>query len=124
MKSKLVQIAMLLLMTPTKVLNLTIMMILIRKMVDSTSPKAKAQAWRRGTCLVTGDSILSYIDETCMSSKFNVKVRSFPGAKTDDIFYYLLVPLLKKIQIMSFFMLVLSMPSTTNQTKLFQKYLN
>ena len=42
------------------------------EIVDSTSPKAKTKAWPRGTCLVTGDSMLSYIDETCMSRKFNV----------------------------------------------------
>ena len=34
-------------------------------------------------------------DETRMSRKFNVKVRSFPGVKIDDMFYYL-VPLLEK----------------------------
>ena len=65
------------------------------EVVDSTSPKAKTKAWPRETCLVTGDSMLSYIDETRMSKKFNVKVRSFPGAKTDDMFYYL-VPSLEK----------------------------
>ena len=59
------------------------------EVVDSISSKAKTKAWLRGTCLVTGDSMLSYIDETRMSRKFNVRVRSFPGAKTDDMFYYL-----------------------------------
>ena len=39
--------------------------------------------------------MLSYIDETRMLRKFNVKLRSFPGAKTDDMFHYL-VPLLEK----------------------------
>ena len=51
------------------------------EVADSTSPKAKTKAWPRRTCLVTGDSMLSYIDETRMSRKFNVKVRSFPGAE-------------------------------------------
>ena len=32
-----------------------------------------------------------------MSRKFNVKVKSIPGAKTDDMFHYL-VPLLEKNQ--------------------------
>ena len=54
--------------------------------VDSISLKAKAKACPRGTCLVTGDSMLNYIDETRMSRKFEVKVRSFLGAKTDDTF--------------------------------------
>ena len=39
--------------------------------------------------------MLSYLDETRMLRKFNVKVRSFHGAKTDVMFYYL-VPLLEK----------------------------
>ena len=64
-------------------------------MVDSISSKSKTKAWSRDTCLVTGDSMLSYIDETRMSRMFNVKVRPFPGAKTDDMFCYL-VPLLGK----------------------------
>ena len=51
--------------------------------------------------------MLSYIDETRVSRNFNVKVRSFPCVKTDDMFYYL-VPLLEKFQIMSFCMLVLN----------------
>ena len=38
--------------------------------------------------------MLNYIDETRMSRKFNVKVRSFPGAKP-DMFHYS-VPLLEK----------------------------
>ena len=57
------------------------------EVVDSISSKAKTKAWPGGTCLVTGDSMLSYIDKTRLSRKFNVKVRSFPGAKTDDMFY-------------------------------------
>ena len=39
--------------------------------------------------------MFSYIDETPMTRKFNVKMRSFPGAKTNDMFYYL-VSLLEK----------------------------
>ena len=62
--------------------------------VDSTAPKTKTKAYPRGTCLVTRGSMLSYIDETRISRKFNVRVRSFPGTKTDNMFYYL-VPLLE-----------------------------
>ena len=40
--------------------------------------------------------MLGHIDETRMSRKFKVKVRPFPGAKTEDIFHYL-VPLLEKM---------------------------
>ena len=45
------------------------------EVVDSISSKAKAKAWRRDTCLVTGDSMSSYIDETRISRKFNIKLR-------------------------------------------------
>ena len=68
---------------------------IINELVDSISHKAKTKSWPRGTCLVTGDSMLSYIDETRISRKPNVKVRSFPGAKTGDMFHYV-VPLLEK----------------------------
>ena len=40
--------------------------------------------------------MLGHTDETRMSRKFKVKVRSFPGAKTEDMFDYL-VPLLGKM---------------------------
>ena len=56
----------------------------------------KTKTWPKGTCLVTGDSMLGHIDETLMSRKFKVKVRPFPGAKTEDMFHYL-VPLLEKM---------------------------
>ena len=80
--------------------------------------------WPRGTCLVTGDSMSSYIDEARMSRKFNVKVRTFLGTKTDDMFHYL-VPLLEKNpNYVILHALVPTMPSTTNQTTLFQICLN
>ena len=56
----------------------------------------KTKPWPKGTCLVTGDSMLGHIDETRMSRKFKVKVRPFPGAKTEEMFHYL-VPLLEKM---------------------------
>ena len=56
----------------------------------------KTKAWPKRTCLVTGDSMLEHIDEIRMSRKFKVKVRPFPGAKTDNMFQYLL-PLLEKM---------------------------
>ena len=65
------------------------------EVVDNAAPKAKTKAWSRGTFIVIADSMLSYIDEAHTSRKFNVKVRSFPGAKTDDMYSYL-VPLLQK----------------------------
>ena len=58
--------------------------------------RVKTKAWPKGTCLVTGDSMLEHIDETRMFRKFKVKVQPFPGAKTDNMFQYLL-PLLEKM---------------------------
>ena len=58
--------------------------------------RVKTKAWTKGTCLVTGGSLLGHIDETRTSRKFKVKVRLFPGAKTEDMFHYL-VPLLEKM---------------------------
>ena len=69
----------------------------------------KTKTWLKGTCLVTGDSMLKHIDENRMSRKFKVKVRPFPGAKTEDMFHYL-VSLLEKIRITSYFKLVQMMP--------------
>ena len=40
--------------------------------------------------------MLRHIDETRMSRKFKVKVRPFPGAKTEDMFHCL-VPLLEEM---------------------------
>ena len=56
----------------------------------------KTKTWPKGTCLVTGDSVLGHIDGTRMSRKFKVKVRPFPGAKTEEMFHCL-VPLLEKM---------------------------
>ena len=42
------------------------------------------------------ETMLGDIDETQMSRKFKVKVRPFPGAKTEDMFHCL-VPLLEEM---------------------------
>ena len=51
--------------------------------------------WPSGTCAIVGDSILSNIDERKISSRRNIKVRSFPGASCEDMKHYL-VPILEK----------------------------
>ena len=51
--------------------------------------------WPSNTILVTGDSILNNIEENRLSKKFNVKVRSFPGADICDMYDYI-TPLLRK----------------------------
>ena len=51
--------------------------------------RVKTKAWPKGTCLVTGDSMLGRIDETRMSRKLKVKFGPFSGAKREDKFHYL-----------------------------------
>ena len=63
---------------------------------NNDTNRVKTKTWPKGTFLVTEDSMFGQTDETQMSRKFNVKVRTFPGAKTEDMFHYL-VPLLEKI---------------------------
>ena len=50
--------------------------------------------WPKNTTLITGSSIISGIDENRLR-KYKAKVRSFPGARIDDMYDYL-NPLLKK----------------------------
>ena len=42
-------------------------------------------AWKKGTTLIVGDSILSGLEESKMSQKRLIKVRTFPGATIQDI---------------------------------------
>ena len=50
----------------------------------------------KGTCLIVGDWILAEIDENRLSTgKHKVKVRYFPGARTDDMYDYM-KPLFRK----------------------------
>ena len=51
--------------------------------------------WPRNTILITGDSMLSNINERTLSRKYKTKIRSFPGATVSDMFDYI-KPLLKK----------------------------
>ena len=53
---------------------------------NSDKGRVKTKAWLKGTCLVTGDSMLGHIDETRMSRKFKVKVQPFPGVKQNTCF--------------------------------------
>ena len=45
--------------------------------------------------LIVGNSVLSGLRESKMSFRRNIKVRFFPGARIQDMYYYL-VPLLRK----------------------------
>ena len=65
---------------------------------DKLSEKAKKTSnhtWKKGTVLITGDSMLNGIEESKLQMKCDVKLRAFSGATTEDMHSYL-KPLLKK----------------------------
>ena len=69
------------------------------KYIDFTNNKQllSDHPFPKGTCLIVGDSILAGIDENRLSTgKHKVKVRYFPGARTDDMYDYT-KPLLRKL---------------------------
>ena len=53
------------------------------------------EVWKKGIVLIVGDSIRSGLRENKMTFRRNTKVRFFPGARIQDMYYYL-VPLLRK----------------------------
>ena len=57
--------------------------------------KTSSFTWKKGTVLITGDSMLNGIDESKLQMKCDVKVRPFSGAITEDMHSYLKA-LLKK----------------------------
>ena len=54
-----------------------------------------SEVWKKGTVLIVGDSVVSGLRESKMSFRRNIKIRFFPGARIQDMYYYL-VPLLRK----------------------------
>ena len=54
-----------------------------------------SEVWKKGTVLIVGDSAVSGLRESKKSFRRNIKVRFFPGARIQDMYYYL-VPLLRK----------------------------
>ena len=63
--------------------------------IKSNQVDVSRTKWNKNTMLVVGDSILYGIEEKRLSSKVQVKVRSFPGATIEDMHSYLL-PLIDK----------------------------
>jgi len=52
--------------------------------------------WRKGTTLITGESIFYGIDEKKICQNGSVKVRVFPGSTIEDLKDYYIKPLLRK----------------------------
>ena len=63
--------------------------------IKSNQVDVSRTKWNKNTMLVVGDSILYGIEEKRLSSKVQVKVRSFPGATIEDMHSFLL-PLIDK----------------------------
>ena len=62
----------------------------------NNKPLLSDHPFRKGTCLIVGDSILAGIDENRLSTgKHKAKVRYFPGARTDHMYNYMKEPLRK-----------------------------
>ena len=58
-------------------------------------PVLNSDQWKKGTTLVVGDSMLAGLREAKLSRSKRIKVRYFPGGKTEDLQYHL-IPYLKK----------------------------
>ena len=78
------------------------MKILRRKKLKTQQKKTKEEnkngikhTWPKETCVGFRDSIVAGIDMRKMSSKRLMKVRTFPGATSSDMYHYL-VPILEK----------------------------
>ena len=58
--------------------------------------------WKENTTLICGDSILLGVDERKMSRSGKIKVRNFPGAKVEDMFFFLHYSIIKEMPIKSY----------------------
>ena len=57
--------------------------------VPNEIQKEVTQKWKRGTVLITGDSMLTGIDEGRLQIRNSVKLRPFTGASTEETRSYL-----------------------------------
>ena len=58
-------------------------------------PVLNSDQWKKGTTLIVGNSMLAGLREAKLSRSKRIKVRYFPGGKTEDLQYHL-IPYLKK----------------------------
>ena len=66
-----------------------------RSKPSEIEPPKQSEEWRKYTALITGDSMIAGLREAKLSSNKKIKVRFFPGAKTEDLMFHL-IPNLKK----------------------------
>ena len=62
---------------------------------NPSEPPQQSEEWRKGTTLITGDSMIAGLTEAKLSSNKKIKVQFFPGAETKDLMFHL-IPNLKK----------------------------
>ena len=55
-----------------------------------------SEVWKKGTVLIVGDSVVPGLRESKKSFRRNMKVRFFPGARIQDMYYYLVLLLRKR----------------------------
>ena len=67
-------------------------------------PPKQSEEWRKGTTLITGDSMIAGLREAKLSSNKKIKVRFFPGIKTEDLIFNL-IPNLKETSTISLLIL-------------------
>ena len=58
-------------------------------------PVLNSEQWKKGTTLIVGDSMLAGLRETKLSRIKRIKFRYFPGGKTKDLQYHLILYLKK-----------------------------
>ena len=56
-----------------------------KKKKKKKNPVLNSDHWKKGTTLVVGDSVLARLREAKLSWSKMIKVRYFPGGKTDDL---------------------------------------
>ena len=59
-------------------------------------PVLNSDQWKKRTVLIVGDSILAGLREAKISRIKRIKVRYFPGGKTEDLQYHLISYLKKE----------------------------
>ena len=58
------------------------------RIISNSKMKAKKQPSNKSKVIVAGDKIVEHVDQRKMSRNSTVKVRSFPGAKIEDVHHY------------------------------------
>ena len=69
--------------------------VMLHKKMQRKKSVLNSEQWKKGTTLIVGDSMLVGSREAKLSRGKRIKLRYFPGGKTEDLQYHL-IPCLKK----------------------------